>query len=252
MEKQKNKIRSFFRGKEEGNNHQIKGLQITLVIVLLCLLAPIAWHHLGIDSGVDKEVKVDLDSLTLVYIKQLEEKKLKTKKIDEFLVSDFKKQNRFPDQKAYKGENIKPESEEIIKEFQNIKIQKEIKLLNLNKANAEELKTIYGIGEVLSKRIIKFREKLGGLYSISQLKEVYGIDSTKLPTIRRFIDQKTPLLVSKLKVNQLEFKQLLKHPYLNYEDVKKIFNNRPITERNICRIISNCERLKPYLDYSEI
>lgn len=47
---------------------------------------------------------------------------------------------------------------------------------DLNSATAEELKTIYGIGEKLSGRIIKFRDRLGGFLVDSQLYDVYGLE----------------------------------------------------------------------------
>lgn len=46
---------------------------------------------------------------------------------------------------------------------------------DLNQASAEELMAINGVGPVLSARIVKFREALGGFRHPSQLLDVYGL-----------------------------------------------------------------------------
>lgn len=47
--------------------------------------------------------------------------------------------------------------------------------INLNTATMEELMTIKGIGETYARRIIEFREAIGGFTYMEQLKEVEGI-----------------------------------------------------------------------------
>src|SRR5690606_33714388 len=46
---------------------------------------------------------------------------------------------------------------------------------DLNTATAEELKSVNGIGDKLSARIVKFRDRLGGFLVDSQLYDVYGL-----------------------------------------------------------------------------
>ena len=45
--------------------------------------------------------------------------------------------------------------------------------LDFNTATADQLKQIYGVGEVLSQRIICYRERLQGFATETQLSEVY-------------------------------------------------------------------------------
>ena len=52
--------------------------------------------------------------------------------------------------------------------------------LNLNQADSLALIEIKGIGPVFAKRIIEYRELLGGYYDKHQLLEVYGLDSLRL------------------------------------------------------------------------
>lgn len=50
-----------------------------------------------------------------------------------------------------------------------------IEKINLNTATVEELMTIKGIGEVYARRIIEFRDAIGGFTYLEQLMEVQGI-----------------------------------------------------------------------------
>lgn len=52
---------------------------------------------------------------------------------------------------------------------------KTIKKINLNTATVDELMTIRGIGETYAKRIVEFRESIGGFTYMEQLKEIEGI-----------------------------------------------------------------------------
>ena len=47
---------------------------------------------------------------------------------------------------------------------------------DLNLATAEDLKAIRGVGDILSARIIKFRNRLGGFVINEQLYDVYDLD----------------------------------------------------------------------------
>lgn len=57
-------------------------------------------------------------------------------------------------------------------------------IVNLNTAGIEELKSLKGIGEVLARRIIDYREQLGGFDSIEEIMEVKGIAEGKFADIR--------------------------------------------------------------------
>lgn len=57
------------------------------------------------------------------------------------------------------------------------KEQNTITIKDLNKATAEDLKSVHGIGDRLSQRIVKFRNRLGGFLVDEQLFDVYGLDS---------------------------------------------------------------------------
>jgi competence protein ComEA len=53
-------------------------------------------------------------------------------------------------------------------------------VVELNAADSAKLTTIDGIGGAFAKRIIYYRERLGGFIAKEQLKEVFGIDELKV------------------------------------------------------------------------
>lgn len=59
----------------------------------------------------------------------------------------------------------------------------DLKFKNINTATAEDLKEIYGIGEVYSKRIVAYRNSLNGFKSMDELYKVYGLDSVVVKKI---------------------------------------------------------------------
>lgn len=101
----------------------------------------------------------------------------------------------------------------------------EVKIISLNSSSKEELMKAKGIGPVFSERIIEYRTKLGGFVSINQLEEVYGIDKEWIDKYgKQFVINKSEL--SKININTIEFKKLLKHPYFSYSEVKRIITYR--------------------------
>ncbi len=60
----------------------------------------------------------------------------------------------------------------------------EIHRININTADAQELQTLHGIGEVLAERIIERRESVGPYRSVEELLEVKGIGPAKLEGFR--------------------------------------------------------------------
>ena len=57
-------------------------------------------------------------------------------------------------------------------------------MVSINAADAEELCTLDGIGAVLAKRIIAYRERIGGFTSLAQLMDVSGIGQKRYEAIK--------------------------------------------------------------------
>ncbi len=98
--------------------------------------------------------------------------------------------------------------------------------IDINTASAESFQTIYGIGEKISHRIIKFRNSLGGFYSIQQLKKVYGIDSNIIAKNYDLFNVNT--VQNKMNVNALGLKKLVEHPYINVQQGEEIIKIRSV------------------------
>ena len=110
------------------------------------------------------------------------------------------------------------------KSFNKIKIYEKIIIKDINKATAEELTVIKGIGEKLSDRIIKYRNAKQYIVDINQLYEVWGIDSLVIyKVISRFKVLEEPT-IKKIDINEASFKEILKTPYIDYELTKKIMD----------------------------
>lgn len=100
-----------------------------------------------------------------------------------------------------------------------------IELMDINLADSTALLALPQIGNTMSSRIHRYRERLGGFVAMEQLFEIKGMDTARFEAIRPYIilgHQE----VRKLQVNSDEFKVLLRHPYLEYEQVKAIVNYR--------------------------
>lgn len=105
-------------------------------------------------------------------------------------------------------------------------INSDIKV-EINSADSSIFCKLGGIGPVLSRRIIKYREILGGYYSIEQLSEVYGISDSLLSTFAHNLSIDTSM-IEKMDINSATYYELRKHPYLNNYEAKSILSYRRI------------------------
>ena len=62
--------------------------------------------------------------------------------------------------------------------------QSPMSMVNINKATAEELDAIRGVGPVLADRIVKFREQSGGFKTVDDLAKVRGLSGAKFQKIK--------------------------------------------------------------------
>ena len=97
--------------------------------------------------------------------------------------------------------------------------------VELNKADAQDLQVLPGVGPVLSQRIVRFREVLGGFHEIDDLYEVFGLDSSVVDGAKSFItiDAK---LVRPFCLDTVSFRSMLKHPRFDFETTKKLMRAR--------------------------
>lgn len=92
--------------------------------------------------------------------------------------------------------------------------------IDINRASASEWQQLYGIGPVLSARIVRFREKLGGFHAVEQIRETYGLPDSTFQKIKPFLEGSA--ILRPLAVNSLEWRALSDHPYLNRRQARAI------------------------------
>ncbi|GJM30568.1 MAG: hypothetical protein DHS20C17_32030 [Cyclobacteriaceae bacterium] len=136
---------------------------------------------------------------------------------------------------------------------------KPLKERDLNRVDSTWLIGIYGIGPVLSNRIVKYRTLLGGFYSLQQLTEVYNLpaETIKILKERVFVDlANSP--VDKLDLNHADIPGLARHPYISFELARAIvsyrdqhgqFRDMEDLKRIHLMDDSTYLKLSPYLDF---
>ncbi len=129
-------------------------------------------------------------------------------------------------------------------------------IIELNSCDSFQLDKLPWIGKSMAARIIKYRDRLGGFSHAEQLMEVYGFrpESYEKVISRLKIDS---LLIHKLKLNQIEYADLKKHPYLTPYQAKSIIKYREIKkftspeelDKNKLLSKESLLKLKPYLSF---
>lgn len=69
--------------------------------------------------------------------------------------------------------------------------------LDLNRASAEELEALPGVGPALAERILEYRTKAGGFKKVEELLKVPGIGPKKLAGIKSKIEAGLPAVEAK-------------------------------------------------------
>jgi len=96
--------------------------------------------------------------------------------------------------------------------------------LDLNAADTAALIALPGIGSKLAQRIVTFREKLGGFYSVEQVKETWGLaDSVYRLLLPRFRIESG---FRKIRINEATADELKQHPYIGYKRAAAIIAYR--------------------------
>lgn len=97
---------------------------------------------------------------------------------------------------------------------------------DLNKATVDDFQAVYGVGETLSERIIKYRNKLQGFTYNDQLFEVWNLDKKTAESILKIFKVIEKPLIKKININTANFKEVLAIPYIDYALCKEIFEFR--------------------------
>ena len=88
-------------------------------------------------------------------------------------------------------------------------------IIDVNNADTTAFISLPGIGSKLAARIITFREKLGGFYSVEQIGETYGLPDSTFQKIKQYLKLDNPS-VKKININTATVDELKAHPYIKY------------------------------------
>lgn len=130
-------------------------------------------------------------------------------------IAPYFKFPKWVNQRKYKSESVESSQKETPKV-----------LGDLNKVTAEELRKVRGIGETLSNRIIKFRDRLSGFLVNEQLYDVYGLEPA---VVKRALEQFEVMdvpIIQKISINKATVEQLAQLIYIDYDLAREIVSYR--------------------------
>lgn len=133
--------------------------------------------------------------------------------------------------------------------------KKTYQVIDINGADTTAYIALPGVGSALAKRIINFREKLGGFYRVEQVSETYGVADSTFQKFKPYL-QVTTNAVRKLNLNTAPVEVLAAHPYIKWPIAKSIVAYRQqhgtfkqLSELKNIMSIDNAlfEKITPYL-----
>ena len=94
-------------------------------------------------------------------------------------------------------------------------------LIELNVADSQQLERLPRIGPALARRIITYRNRLGGFIEIGQLREVWGLQDSVFEAIQSFfvVDSQK---ITRIEINSVSLEALRVHPYFGYRTAQAI------------------------------
>jgi len=130
-------------------------------------------------------------------------------------------------------------------------------VIELNSADSAKLTELKGIGPAFARRIVNYRNRLGGFISKDQLKEVYGMDDDRFAEMQAQVSV-DPSHIQKIHINKVDFEGLKHFAYLSFKQMNAIVQFREqhgdYTSINDMRNIAilNDEilrKIEPYIDF---
>jgi len=146
--------------------------------------------------------------------------------------------------KAYANTPL-PDTKGIHKEYETTSVDKtlEVYSFEINSADTAMFQLLRGVGPVLSRRIVAYRKKLGGYYSIDQLSEVYGLSGDVLEFNRKNLSVDDELL-RPIDISSASLKQMKNHPYVDFYMAKEIYEARRSNQLNSLMQFAGSEAFK--------
>ena len=93
---------------------------------------------------------------------------------------------------------------------------------DINHATAEDLIKIRGIGEAISARILKERDKFGAFASMEQMQFIWGLSPEVIDYLNQYFKVVDVSQVKKININTASSKELAAFPFFNYTISREI------------------------------
>lgn len=87
--------------------------------------------------------------------------------------------------------------------------------VDINTADTTAFIALPGIGNKLAARIVNFRDKLGGFYSVAQVGETFGLPDSTFQKIKQYLKLEN-VSVRKININTATVDELKAHPYIKW------------------------------------
>lgn len=235
-------IRNFFGiSRIEAN-----GFVILIPLIFVIISSPYAYKYWSFENGpVELYNIAKADSL----LTQIE----RNIYIDSVTRAKFRPSPRFEfaenksERSTYKPEVYKP-----------LPVARPLTTFDINTADTASLKRLKGIGSVLSARIVKYRDLLGGFTDKSQYQEVYGLNASVIANLDSMTLIAEDYSPERINVNNVQEWELSRHPYISKRVAKAInsfrFQHGKIQGiedlKNIHLMDSlTIDRISPYLSF---
>ena len=153
--------------------------------------------------------------------------------VSDSLLNTFSQYFKFPDWTQNRSPQLSVGSSQRIEDARcNLSSKLEqssiIRVKDLNTATAEDLQLISGIGDILSIRIVKFRDRLGGFLIDDQLNDVYGLEPEVVQrTLKGFKVIDKPVF-EKININVASVEEISQLIYIKYVIAQRIVEYREI------------------------
>lgn len=99
--------------------------------------------------------------------------------------------------------------------------KKAIAIVDINSGDSAAYDGLPGIGAGFSRRIIKFRDKLGGFYKVEQVGETFGLPDSVFQKIKPYLKINGDN-IHKININSATEEELKVHPYIRWQLAKVI------------------------------
>ena len=154
------------------------------------------------------KIGVKMDEYALIF-----EEIVKTQKFIEDSIADSRLKGRFFTDSVPKLERkSKQKMYEIVK-------------LDVNSCDTNDLVVVPQFGSKRALKLVEYRDRLGGFYSLSQLQEIYILQNIDTNRLKEFLYCKSEK-IRKININTASYKEMVAHPYLDSYLTKMILKHR--------------------------